>query len=125
MFFTFYNILFWGGIIFFIIGILNVLDVFNLSLGKIIVCSILVLSGIAGFWFGDQGRRQEIFQFEIEEVRELNSETVQILFNGNRTSVPSNQITTSKELYEDLLKEDENGVKYLEATREQYKELKR
>lgn len=134
MFFTLYNMLFWGGIIFFVIGVLNILNCFGQSLGRIIACLVLMGLGVAGFWFGDEGRRQEKFQFEIavdakdtvNGRRELPGGSIQVIFNEDRTSVPSNQLTISKrniEFFEGLIQEDEDGT-YIEVTREDYKRLK-
>ena len=134
MFFTLYNMLFWGGIIFFVIGVLNILNCFGQSLGRIIACLVLMGLGVTGFWFGDEGRRQEKFQFEIavdakdtvNGRRELPGGSIQVIFNEDRTSVPSNQLTISKrniEFFEGLIQEDEDGT-YIEVTREDYKRLK-
>lgn len=120
--------MFWLGIIFFIIGTLNILNCFKQSLKRIIICLILIIIGIFGFWFGDKGRRQEIFQFEIADngIRELPGGSIQVIFNDDRVSIPSNQLTIAKnnvKFFEDLIKKDDNGT-YIEVTREEYRRLK-
>lgn len=135
MFFTLWNIMYIGGIILFMIGAINLIQSCGQSLKKVIICVILALGGLAGFWFGDEGRRKEIFQFEIDTeakdtsngIRELPSGNMQVLFNNDRTKIPSGQLTIDKFYKEDFknhIKTDEDGT-YVELTRTEYKKYTR
>lgn len=135
MFFTLWNVMYVGGIIFFIIGALNLIQSYGQSLKKIIICVVLAIVGLAGFWFGDEGRRKETFQFEIDTeakdtsngIRELPTGNIQVIFNGDRTKVPSGQLTIDKaykEKFIESIKEDEDGT-YVELTRDEYRRYTR
>lgn len=133
MIFTFWNIIYQFGIILFIAGALNLVGCVGQSAKKWIVCFSLIVVGAIGFCFGDGGRRKETFQFEIatetkdtiKGIRELPSGSIQVIFNSDRTKMPSGQLTVQfkdREFFENKIKEDADGT-YIELTRDEFKRL--
>lgn len=64
------NVLYFGGIAFFVIGAGNLIQCVGQSAKKIAVCVALAALGIAGFWFGDDMRRNEVFSYTIDHYQD-------------------------------------------------------
>lgn len=118
--FTLGNILYFGGIIFLIIGVIN-LFTFDWTKGKIIACILLIVAGGAGFWFGDDMRRKEVFSYTIDHYQDgFTNGAVQVTFKEETTPrmIKANKVEKFKEkAAEDG---DENTIELTRADKKEF-----
>lgn len=98
--FTLGNILYFGGIALFIIGAINLIQCYGQSIKRLIICLILVTFGLAGFWFGDDMRRKEIFTYTIDHYQDdFPGGGIQVTFKEETTPrmIKANMVEKFKE----------------------------
>lgn len=98
--FTLGNVLYFGGIAFLAIGGVNLIQCYGQSIKRIIVYLTFVILGLAGFWFGDDMRRKEIFTYTIDHYQDgFSSGGVQVTFKEETTPrmIKANMVEKFKE----------------------------
>lgn len=98
--FTLSNVLYFGGIAFLAIGGVNLIQCYGQSIKRVIVYLTLVILGLAGFWFGDDMRRKEIFTYTIDHYQDdFSSGGVQVTFKEETTPrmIKANMVEKFKE----------------------------